>query len=55
MLIGIEFIPSLWHAEDGSENDEGNLSVGFVILQMGQGLSKWRHNLCSHVLEQGKK
>lgn len=49
-LIGTEFIPSLWHAEDGRENNEGNLTVSFVILQETQGQSEWKNNLCCHIL-----
>lgn len=55
MLIGTEFIPSLWLGEYGSESDEGNSIVGLVILQVAQGQSEWKSNLYSHVLKQGKK
>ena len=37
VLIETKAMQWLWHVEDGSEKHEGNLYVGFVILQVAQG------------------
>ena len=37
VLIETKAMQWLWHVEDGSEKREGNLYVGFVILQAAQG------------------